>query len=229
MTRRQKNILNMWHALQNLLKEFAQNVALHASIGQQVDRFYQLHAELEQYGRAQTNGSVGVTQDKQALREQGEKEGFVVAANLRSWAKGQENSELTQNMSFSKRDLRRMSDVQLLQVLALVQEHAEANAAGIAPFGTTTQKLKEFVDTVQRYHANVGSPRRAINKKTVATLRIAELVSEGQELLTEIDGLMYNYEDEQPDFLKQYFKARVIIDRGGGNGKGEDEGVVPVV
>ena len=220
MKRKEVNVLNMWHATNLTLNQHWSVIETNAEIRNRSKEFMDLHQELEQYGKTQSNTSVGVTEDKNTLRKLAEKLAFVVAANLRAWARANNNKELMENMTYSKTDLLKMDDAQLLKVVANINDLAIQHHKEIISFGTTEEKLKEFGSTVNQLRLNVGKPRTAINVKTVATTRIAEIIREGQELLDEMDDLIYNFEDEYPDFLTQYKKARVIIDRGG---KGSDE------
>lgn len=215
MNKRQTATLNMWHAVQVALRQFTETVKSNPGFLQRVQKFKSIHEQLHNHAQAQLYTSRGVTMNKDEVRTQAEKLGFVIAANIRSWALANGNHEIAENMYFQKSTLKRMKDAVVLETFELIAGKATTLAGNIAELGTSAEKLDEYRDIVDNYGRMLGYSRNSINNKSNATQNLAAIVRQGRTLLKDMDKVIYNLEEKDPDFLRVYFKARELVSTGG--------------
>jgi hypothetical protein len=123
------------------------------------------------------------------------------------------NNTLRQAVDFSKSDLQRLKDAELAPVCQNIHDAGVANLAALGDYGVTAAKLAEFQTAINGYLAQIAAPRDAIVDRKVTKANIVELFKQGDFILREVlDKLIEDFADDNPDFVKQYKSARIIID-----------------
>ena len=87
------------------------------------------------------------------------------------------------------------------------------DAAALANYGVTAEKLDDLEDALDHYSEKIGSPRTATVKRRVRTLSLEELFDKLRTVHSRMDRLAVVFRSSAPDFLAAYETARVIIDR----------------
>ena len=93
----------------------------------------------------------------------------------------------------------------------------EANA--MTPAERTTYDISDgditaLTDLISEFDTAASTPRDRIVIRKAATEKLPLLFKEGSELLTdELDNLMSNYKESEPEFYEQYFNARIIVNQ----------------
>lgn len=136
-----------------------------------------------------------------------------IAGLIYAYAAKTGNNTLKQKVNFSKSDLKALKDAELAPVCQNIHEAGTANLAELADYGVTAAKLAELQTAITGYTAKVSAPRDAIVDRKVTKANIRQLFKDGDFILVEImDKLVEDFADANPDFVKQYKSARIIID-----------------
>jgi hypothetical protein len=91
-------------------------------------------------------------------------------------------------------------------------------------FGITPAKLALFKKRIDAFDAVKVAPRQNRVKKSAASQLVRGLVRDSVSILRDqLDGLMIQFKDADPNFYEEYFAARVVVDNRGGR---VDESVV---
>lgn len=89
----------------------------------------------------------------------------------------------------------------------------DMDAAALANYGITGEKLDVLEDALDHYSGKIGSPRAATVQRRVRTLSLEELFDKLRAVHSRMDRLAAVFRTTAPDFLAAYEAARVIIDR----------------
>jgi len=142
----------------------------------------------------------GHAKDKAAAEEKMIAKTLAVAGSVMAFATVNGDNGLAESMNISRSELNRYRD----SVVALA-------AFGVLPADVTA--LQGLIDT---YVALIPQPRNMITARKGATAEIGALVRDTMKLLNRrIDRLMVQFSFSNPEFVKQYFDARIIIDQHG--------------
>jgi plasmid stabilization system protein ParE len=106
----------------------------------------------------------------------------------------------------------------------LLDAARDMDAAALANYGITTEKLDDLEDALDHYSGKIGSPRAATVKRRVRTLSLEDLFDKLRAVHSRMDRLATVFRATAPDFFAAYETARVIIDRPGTQ---EDDEVPP--
>jgi hypothetical protein len=88
-------------------------------------------------------------------------------------------------------------------------EHKDALAA----YGVTDAKLADLQTAINGYTGEVAKPRNAIVDRKVTKAQIKDLFKQADEILVEqMDKLIEDFAEDNPEFVAQYNAARIIID-----------------
>jgi hypothetical protein len=93
--------------------------------------------------------------------------------------------------------------------------HAAANGvvAALADFGITPAKLTAFKKKIDAFDGVKTSPRESIVQRKAANELLPTLVRAAVDILNDqLDGLMPQFQDVNPNFYEEYFAARIIVD-----------------
>ena len=105
-----------------------------------------------------------------------------------------------------------------------IKDVAAGIIASLPDYGVTEAELTALQTAIDEYKAMESSPRLGIIDRKAATGQIGMLISENSRILkNQLDKLIGQLEEENPEFYRDYFNAREIIDLKGGNGKSNGE------
>jgi hypothetical protein len=135
------------------------------------------------------------------------------------------NNELKQAVNFSKSDLLHLKDGELAPVCQNIHDAGVEHKAALAQYGVTTEKLAALQTAIDVYTGEVARPRNAIVDRKVIKAQVKELFKQADAILVEqMDNLIEDFADENPDFVAQYKAARIIIDPKTGKKMTDDNG-----
>lgn len=89
----------------------------------------------------------------------------------------------------------------------------DMDAAALANYGITGEKLDDLEDALDHYSKKIGSPRAATVKRRTRTLSLEDLFDKLRAVHSRMDRLAVVFRTTAPDFFAAYETARVIIDR----------------
>jgi hypothetical protein len=158
----------------------------------------------------------GHAKDKAAAEEKMIAKTLAVAGSVMAFATVNGDNGLAESMNISRSELNRYRDSVVAQRCQTVHDAANANIAALAAFGVLPADVTALQGLIDTYVALIPQPRNMITARKGATAEIGALVRDTMKLLNRrIDRLMVQFSFSNPEFVKQYFDARIIIDQHG--------------
>jgi hypothetical protein len=122
---------------------------------------------------------------------------------------------LKDKVHFSQSELKENRDEMLLENSEVVLEEARAIHEELIDYGVTAAILTEFEAKKESFKDVIVSPRSARVIKKAARVRLRELIKATDDLLkNRLDPMMVQFKTTHPDFYREYFNARIILDIG---------------
>jgi hypothetical protein len=184
-------------------------------------------ASIQTLVQTQLNKKGGVADKAQALNGVADA-GFEVAAAVRAFATASGDSKLATTMSYSRSEIVRGRDSQMLARCQSIHDAAAAAGTSLTDYGITPAKLTAFQNKIDAFASAKAKPRQDTTTSSAATKSLRELFAQADTLLNDrLDGLAFQFKDSQPSFYNEYTSARIIVDRPGGHGSKAAPSVVP--
>jgi hypothetical protein len=160
-----------------------------------------------------TQQGVGVTQQKEQLREAIGIKASMLSGVLQVIATEQNNTDLAIAVKMTQSDIARFRESELGAAVKNIISKANENLETLAEFGITQDVITELSTSVDDFNVLIGQPRTILSQKYAALKNIEELFDEGNSLLKlQIDNSMLLFRISQTEFYKGYQNARTIID-----------------
>jgi len=161
----------------------------------------------------QTSVLSGIAVDKRNMKETMAHLTYNYAGPGRAWA-AQNNDDTTyQALNVSEGKIKREEDDVAGPVCQAIYNILNANIAALTPFGLLPAMLGELNTAITDYMAIVPLPNNAINLRQTYTTNIDTQVTETSEFLErQLDNIVRGQINANPDFVSNYFNARVIND-----------------
>jgi hypothetical protein len=136
----------------------------------------------------------------------------VIGATL-SYAKKVADPELAAKVNYSPTDVVAGKASEVVTRCTKIYNAASEVADELVKYGITTAKLTALNKKIDAFDKVKVAPRQSQVEKSAATQLLTQLVSEAVRILRDdLDGLMVQFQDANPNFYAEYFAARVIVD-----------------
>lgn len=177
---------------------------------------------IQQLAAAQTADRTGASRDKAGIMESLADALMAVAGALTAYATVGNDQTLAAKVDFSRSTFLRLRDSEISGTAKMIHTEATGRLAALAPYGVTAPMLDGLQDEIDTYEIIVEAPRASVVGRKTVTTQIAEEFRKTDLLLENVlDRLMQQFKTTQPGFYRDYFNARIIIDRPGGLGREE--------
>jgi hypothetical protein len=222
MNSTQTNKLNMYLAVQSVLdshKDTWQSLAgFAAGAGELNERI----ASIQSLAQTQTS-KTGAAADKAQAYNALVDASFEVAAATRAWAVANSDNELAARVGYSRSELVRGRDIEIVARCQGVFTAANDNVESLGDYGVTRAKLTAFKKKIDGFQAAQVKPRHGRATSRAATKALPDLFEQVDELLNDrLDGLVVQFKDSEPAFYNEYDAARRIGSSTGGRSTSED-------
>ena len=158
----------------------------------------------------------GHAKDKAAAEEKMIIKALAMAGSVMAFATVNNDNGLADSMDITPSELNRYRDSVVAQRCQTVHDAANTNIVALAAFGILPADVTALQTLIDTYVALIPQPRNMITARKGATAEIGALVRDTMKLLTRrIDRLIMQFNFSNPEFVKQYFDARIIIDQHG--------------
>lgn len=158
----------------------------------------------------------GHAKDKAAAEEKMIIKALAMAGSVMAFATVNNDNGLADSMDITPSELNRYRDSVVAQRCQTVHDAANTNIVALAAFGILPADVTALQALIDGYVALIPQPRNMITARKGATAEIGALVRDTMKLLTRrIDRLIKQFNFSNPEFVKQYFDARIIIDQHG--------------
>ena len=158
--------------------------------------------------------TTGVTADKDSSRATLESLIYSMGASLCSYAGASGMGDLYNRCHYSRTDLSRFRDAELVGICTNLAADATANLAALAPYGIVAATVTALNTANGNFGAIMKNPTEAISKRTVSTAKIAEIIPDIMVNVLEkrLDNDIEMLAATQPAFVNGYGTLRLIND-----------------
>jgi len=169
-----------------------------------------------QYQVQLAEGNPGASDVKdQALQALGKSVHEVIGATL-SYAKKNADPELAAKVDYSATEVIAGKASEVVTRCRTIYDAANGVADDLVKYGITAAKLTMLNKKIDAFDKVKVAPRQSQVEKSAATQLLTQLVGEAVRILRDdLDGLMVQFQDANPNFYAEYFAARVIVDATG--------------
>ena len=216
MNAKQEDKLTMWTATHAVLSKNEDLTKTVKAFYDAFQHFRNIRLELQPDAEIQSSATTGVTIDKAALRDKAVKQAEQMASNIKAYAKKTKNNELKKQFTFSHTSFDRLRDNTFPVIIGNILSKAKKLEGALADYGVTVAKVAKLQETLDSYNGINPAPRLATGDRKQATVNIAAKIKEGEEELEQMDDLIGNFQEENPNFVASYRNARVVISLGHG-------------
>ena len=212
MTDRQTNRLAMYQAVQVICNENA-TVWNGVPIIQTVfTDFTDKLSKLETTAQEQIITSVGITEDKEDLRNVMSEMAVALAQPIQAYAAMMANNELLSVVDYSMSSFERAKDIEVILMSKNILEAGTVNLADLTPYGVSQLQLDDLDVAITAFEGKQSEPRVFISSRKEVTARLNDLFTAIDSILkNQLDKLMYIFKEDE--FYRAYKAARIIIDR----------------
>jgi hypothetical protein len=153
----------------------------------------------------------GLTEEKNRMRQTLEDQTFVIGSACCSYASATAKPDLYNRCHYTKTDLMRYRDAELLGICTNMQSDAVANGAALVVYGISTPVLTNYQAAITAYSVSMKNPTEALAKRTTATAQIAIQLPKILEIIsTRLDNDIVSMSLTQPAFVETYYNVRAI-------------------
>jgi hypothetical protein len=180
-----------------------------------VNKFEKLTSEIDAQRQIQEGRTTGITENKQKEEDEMIQATIETGAAVYAYADIIGDSELKSKVNYSPSDLKTARDTDLRVICQSVHNVAKDRISELGDYGTTPEDLDKLQKEIDDFSEMLSKSMKAINTRSTATAKIAELMKETDELLkNQLDKLVTTLQSREPEFYTNYMKARRIIDMG---------------
>ena len=216
MTKREENVFTMYKAVDTLIGTIdGRDLESLEAFDPARTRFSEAVTAIETKDIEYMSMTAGKALSKENIGEELCESIYEIGSALSLYAMSVGNVELKERVKFSKTELRRLRDTDLVRKGKEVNELAVTNGTSLGSYGITAERITAFGVMVNDYDAKLGDKEVSFADKTAARQELKDLFKAADTILKdEIDRYMEIIGGNSPDLYNQYKSARVIKDLG---------------
>ncbi len=135
---------------------------------------------------------------------------------VRSYTAVNPDPELAAKVAFSPSEVTKGKVSEVVARCRNIYDATLKVAGALTGYGITAAKLSIFKKKIDAFDAVKVAPRQSRVSQSAATRLIPGLVRSGAAVLREqLDGLMIQFKSANPNFYKEYFAARTVVNNRG--------------
>ncbi len=190
------------------ISEALGQAAITALLGALSTKLNALFARIE----SQTQVTAGKTARRDEVVDDMIDATLEVAGLLRAHAHAQGLTVLAATADITLTSFRRMRMVERPTLGQRIHDAALPLAVALTPLGATADMLPDLLAKIMAARAIINEPRTTIVEKSVATVQVAQLCTEIDELLEhQVDGVMFPLRKTHSELYDRYSAARAVV------------------
>jgi DNA repair exonuclease SbcCD ATPase subunit len=227
MDRAQTNRVTMFKSVEAFLDQNNSVWSGMAPLVAAVQQFKDKLASIDDAAQKQET-PIGAVGDKAAAREELEEVLFLSCEALGVLGHTSNDHELVALVKVTPTSLHRLGNEELSHRASTVLQEAKAKKSQLAALQVTQANIDELDQALQTFQATKEKPRLAISERMVQTSVLPELLRNVNDILrNQIDRLVNLFRRSNPQFVRGYRSARVVIDRPGSHASAQMTGSSP--
>lgn len=226
MDRVQTNRVTMYKTVAGYLDESNEVWNGMAPFAEALVQFKDKLQAIDATAQRQETSMHGASGDRAEARDALEDVLFLICEALGVLAHRSGDNELGDLAHLTPTGIARLDNEELSHRATTVLESANEKKTELAAFHVTQANLDELNNALQTFDAAKARPRSAVVERSVQTESLGTLMQDAVNILRdEIDRLVNLFRRIDPEFVKGYRRARVIVDRTGRR-SGQSEKVI---
>lgn len=159
----------------------------------------------------QLENPTGTTVEKTNMRKNLEDQTFVLGSACCSYASATIKPDLFNRCRYTKTDLTRYRDAELVGICTNLHSDATVHAADLVTYSVDSVMLSTFQSSITSFSGVMKNPTEAIARRTTATTKISNLLPQILEMMSvRLDNDIVSMSSSQPDFVETYNNVRNI-------------------
>lgn len=230
MKKLQNNKLSMNYSVQKVCKE---NQSIWTGFVAFENAFSDFDATVIATGKSLEKQGVnikGVSMDKAAVKQNMVDKALEVGGAVFAFATDSGNLTLKEKLNYSRTALEHARNAVSEQSCRSICNEAIGVQESLATYGVSAADLADLDSKINAFASMIAAPRVAVTNRMGATSDLAKLLAKTDSILqNKLDKLVEKFRKSQPEFYKQYFDARIIIDTGSRHKIPDDTGSISPV
>jgi len=211
----QSNKLKMFQAVQTVMDENAsiwQDLTIVADVANKVKSII---VDILNIRQVQERDTTGITVNKTVIRDNLVQATLKVIRALVAYATVKKNYVLLGEVNYTKSDLENSRDNILYDRARLIHTKAQSLELELLDYFIGTPDITAIDTLSKEFNIAIPEKRAALTVQKTSTSDLKQKFADADLILKEqLDKVILILEPERPDFVKQYFNARLIIDLG---------------
>lgn len=215
MTDNQENKLSMYEAVNTVMDNNSTIWSTMAATSDISTKVKSIITDIQNLRQIQVLDTKGITVNKATIREQLTEATLKLSRALAAYASMNNNYELLGEVNYTQSAFNKSRDNILFDLATLIQNKARLYETELADFIIKPDDITAQQALIDQFFEAVPEKRVAVTESKTSTADLKLKFKEMDELLKEkLDRLILLFKSEYPDFVQQYFNARIIIDLG---------------
>jgi hypothetical protein len=213
---------NMLLKVDDFFDDHTADTGTHTLIDPKHQELEDLIAEIQPHAEEAMADHTGVTEDKGAMRKDMEQQVFTALTALSSFARDSNNRTLLKRVRRTLNGLEKMRNLTLYLHASVVIKMLNTHIGSLGAYAYTPAQQAALVALLPQFLDIIPEPKDAIEDRAVANEQVAELLTEADGILEDLDGYMDTFRFSNAALYSEYQMARAIDNSGGGTGGGEE-------
>jgi hypothetical protein len=223
-----KNRMGMYKAVLQVIQEHEPVWAGVPKLVSDVEKLEQGIIFLENRIMLQSSITIGVAKMRQEKFGALSKKIIAVQDALWIYGTASNNVELAARHKYSPSKTEKLSAADRLVRMDIVLSDLSIYGIALGEYGITPDTIATVIGLMEEYHTISGNPRKSmIDRKTISAAIDAKTSEITFLLRDELDRLIRMFAVSEPNFVKSYFNARMVVDQKGKKNKVSDSTIEP--
>ncbi|MBK9333899.1 MAG: hypothetical protein IPM96_16190 [Ignavibacteria bacterium] len=214
MEKRLSNKLSMIEGVHAYLTDHENKFSSNTGMVNTKERLLLKLSEIYDREGQRNNVLKGKKEAKENYRDHMITQALSFSARLFDVANLNRNSELSAQSDFSRSDLVRLRDWELIGTLDVIKNNAETFMEALSVYNITPEKLQGFAEMISIFRSRIESKQTSEVIKASARKTLPVLFQEAKLILRSLDKMMEEFHDTDVQFYIGYKAARNIKDLG---------------
>ncbi len=185
---------------------------------------------LENRAMLQSSITIGVAKMRQEKFGTLSKKMIAVQDALWIYGSASNNVELAARHKYSPSKTEKLSAAERLVRMDIVLSDLSIYGIALGEYGITQITIDTTIALMEEYRSIAGNPRKSVIDRKTISAAIDSKSSELNFLLRdELDRFIRMFNVSEPNFVKSYFNARLVVDQKGKKNKAADTPIEPDV
>jgi phosphate uptake regulator len=215
MTDNQENKLSMYEAVNTVMDKNSTIWTPLLVASDLSTKVKSIIVKIQDLRQVQALDTKGITVNKSVVREQLTTATLKLSNALAAYASLNNNYELLGEVNYTPSALNKSRDNILFDIATIIQNKAKLYETELADFLIKPEDITGQQTLIDQYIEAIPEKRVAVTASKTSTTDLKAQFREMDTLLKEnLDRVILLFKSTNPDFVQQYFNARIIIDLG---------------